>query len=157
MTDNEADNSSIPQHLHDAVDKVEKLMEQGLWSQAHEMLVHVADQLDGLGIASAYVKWLAAVVSDSIGLLSEAVEQIVAARRMDPLFPRAITSERIILARVSALIDIAGSEDIHALAIVSVLRRLYPTGHPAVQPIEDKLTSKTQSPTETTPRRRAQA
>lgn len=156
MTDNQAETGSVPPHLHDAVDKAEKLMEQGLWSHAQEILVHVTDQLDGLGIESSYVQWLAAVVSDSIGLLSQAVEHIVRARRMDPLFPRAITSERIILTRVAALIDVAGPEDAHVLAVVSVVRQFYPAGHAALRSIEDALARKSDVMTEP-PSKRAQA
>lgn len=120
------------------------------------MLGHIVDELNGMKSASMYVSWLSGVVNDSMGLLSDAVEDIVRARRMDPIFPRAITSERIILTHVAALIDVAGLDDPHVLAVVGVVRRLYPPGHAALQSIEDALARKSDVMTEP-PSKRAQA
>ncbi|MEO7197241.1 MAG: hypothetical protein ABIZ50_02080 [Solirubrobacterales bacterium] len=156
MTETHAELDRVPPHFHGAIEKVERFMERGLWSQAHDILTEVVGVLDGLRIESAYLHWLACVVHDSMGHVSEAIEHIVRARRFDPVFPRAIASERIVMDRVAALIDIAGLGDPHVLTVLAIVRRLYPTGHPALQAIDDVLARKTAVVAEP-PSERAQA
>jgi hypothetical protein len=108
--------NSVPEHVHAVVVRVERLVETRFWTPAYHGAVGVLDELDGIRVDSAHVRWLAAVAADSLGRLAEAVVYIVRAGTLDPAQPRIaasekITSEKIVQDSVVGLIDTVGPDD----------------------------------------------
>jgi hypothetical protein len=129
----------IPESVHEAIGKAEKLADQNVWGRVHEVITGVLKDLDAIGVESAYCLWLAAVASDSIGNLAEAVQYIARARAVDLVFSRALTSERIILGHVFTLIDVAGVDDLEVRSLVETVRANFPPYHAGLQYMESKL------------------
>lgn len=129
----------IPSHIHKAIEKAEHLGEERLWGRAYEILVGVEAELRESGVESAFVAWLLAVSCDTIGKLEQAVAYIAQARALDPAFNRVITSEKIIVGHVLTLLDAAGPHDQEVLSLVDALRCNFPSNHPGLRLVEEKL------------------
>jgi hypothetical protein len=129
----------IPESIHEAIGKAERLADQSVWGRAHQTITGVLKELDALGVESAYCLWLAAVASDSTGDLVEAVRYIARARAVDLVFSRALNSEKIILGKVFTLMDVAGWDDLEVQALVEAVRASFPPTHPGLQYMENKL------------------
>jgi hypothetical protein len=129
----------ISESVHEAIGRAEKFADQAVWGRVHQVITGVLGDLDALGVESAYCLWLAAVSSDSMGNLVEAVQYIARARAVDLGFSRALNSEKIILGKVFTLIDMAGVADLEVQALVEVVRSNFPSAHPGLQYMETKL------------------
>ena len=129
----------IPESVHQAIGKAEKLADQSVWGRVYEVMSGVLKELDALGVESGYCFWLAAVASDSTGDLVEAVRHIARARAVDLGFSRALNSEKIILGKVFTLMDMAGVDDLEVQALVEAVRASFPPTHPGLQYLENKL------------------
>lgn len=133
------ENDPIPAHIHKAIEKAEHLGDERLWGRAYEILVSVNAELHELGVESCFVAWLLAVASDTIGRLEEAITYIARARALDLCFNRVVTSEKIIVGHVLTLLDAAGPHDAQVISLVNSIRQHFPSGHPGLRLVEEKL------------------
>jgi hypothetical protein len=139
MKNRRFESDPIPESVHEGIAKAEKLADQNVWGRVHQVITGVLNDLDPIGVESAYCLWLAAVASDSIGNLAEAVRYIASARAVDPVFSRGLSSERIILGKVFTLIDVAGVDDLEVQCLVEIVRASFPPTHPGLKYLENKL------------------
>jgi hypothetical protein len=139
MRKHQFESDPIPESVHEAIGRAEKLAEQRVWGRAHQILSGVADELERMGIESHYVLWLLAVACDSSGSLEDAVANIGRARATDLANSRALQSEQIILGHVYTLLDVAGPNDPEVLSLIETVRQNFPASHPGLRQIEEKL------------------
>ena len=133
------DNDPVPQSIHNAIETAEHLVEEHLYGRAYEVLVRVHAELKEHGIVSAFVAWLLAIAADTVGRLDEAIAYIAESRAIDLVFPRALSSEKVIVGRILTLLQVAGPHDSQVLLLVEALHRNFPANHPGLRLVEEKL------------------